>query len=34
LTAKINAFVGDEEPPEWWLDIPRTNGGLTPSFAR
>lgn len=30
---KINAFVNDEEPPERWVDVLRTSGGLTPSFA-
>ena len=29
----INAFVNDEDPPECWLDVLRTAGGLTPSFV-
>jgi hypothetical protein len=34
LTAMINAFVDEEEPLERRGDIPRFNGGFTPSFAR
>jgi DNA-binding NarL/FixJ family response regulator len=34
LVTRINAFVNDEEPPERWVDVLRTTGGLTPSFAR
>jgi hypothetical protein len=33
LITGINAFVNDEDPPECWLDVLRTAGGLTPSFA-
>jgi hypothetical protein len=34
LTAVINAFVDEKEPLERWGDIPRFNGGFTPSFAQ
>jgi hypothetical protein len=34
LTTMINAFIDEEEPLERWGDIPRFNGGFTPSFAQ
>jgi DNA-binding NarL/FixJ family response regulator len=33
LITRINAFVDDDDPPEWWVDALRTTGGLTPSCA-